>query len=170
MPDIEAESDQREETETSWRVETQLLQRYKWHDSKYHTNSVFNKKQKKSFTFVTEIKMNISKDNENVIKIFFRRLQWPLRIVPALHLSPCHLSFLKPIHFYKLPHPEDNIYICNIMPGQIISLSQTGSHGTKQYIVNLSARYIGVDKLNKPYDEVLGAAQLIKHLKALKNM
>ena len=75
MPDIEAESDQREETETSWRVETRLLQRYKWHDSKYHTNSVFNKKQKKSFTFVTEIKMNIVKDNENVIKIFFRRLQ-----------------------------------------------------------------------------------------------
>ena len=32
------------------------------------------------------------------------------------------------------------------MPGQIISLSQTGSHGTKQYIVNLSASGLGEDK------------------------
>ena len=35
------------------------------------------------------------------------------------------------------------------MPGQIISLSQTGSHGTKQYIVNLSASGPGDDKLIK---------------------
>ena len=76
-----------------WRLGTghQPLQWYKWDDSKYHTNLLFNKKQKKSFTVVSiEIFLETMKMS-NVIKILLRKVAMTLRIVP--HLSPTSSQF-----------------------------------------------------------------------------